>query len=91
MGVKVFVGNLSSSRDRLRSSGRFASHPKCDGCGRPCTEHFTDDRVCGGGDGPGFFLCGRKSCVAKREAVEAQGGIGALRLYYTNQRTKNEV
>jgi len=89
MVFKVFVGNLSNSKDRLRSGGRFASHPKCDGCGKPCTEHFSDERICGGSDGPGFYLCGRKTCSRKLEAIEAKGGLEALRAHCVAQRKEN--
>lgn len=65
-------------------------HPKCDGCGKPCTEHFTDDRVCQGGDGPGFYLCNRAACVRRREAIEAASGVDGLRRLYTEQRARND-
>jgi hypothetical protein len=52
------------------SSGQFIKSAACDGCGKPVgTNYFTDDEVCGGGDGPGFYLCERKRCAARREGM----------------------
>lgn len=49
--------------DRAKASGRFKASPPCDGCGKPVgTAYYTDDDVCGGSDGPGFYLCERKLC-----------------------------
>jgi hypothetical protein len=85
------ISTLTSAKDRLREQGRFKKHPACDCCGKPCTEFFTDERVCGGGDGPGFFICGRKACSAKAQRVELEGGIEALRKLYTLQRELNNA
>lgn len=43
----------------------------CDACGLPIDEekYATDDEVCEGGDGPGFFLCERTECLAKHVAM----------------------
>ena len=54
-------------------------------------EHFTDDRVCGNTDSPGFYLCGRAGCERARAKVEAEGGLGALKRYYITQRSKNDA
>ncbi len=82
----------SSPQDRLRDAkgSRFVKHPKCDGCGKPVTEHFTDERVCGGTDGPGFYICGRKRCTATLTEVEESGGLEALGAHYAAQRKANE-
>jgi len=57
-----------SKRDR---TGRYSSGPPCDGCGSPVgTDPWTDDEICGQGDGPGFFLCQRATCRKRREALE---------------------
>jgi hypothetical protein len=86
----ALVGNLNSKRDRLRRhNGCYTKHPACDCCGKPCTEHYTDDRVCAGSDGPGFYICGRAACKRKAERIEAAGGIEALRTAYTTQRASN--
>ena len=59
-------------------NGRFRKSPLCDGCNKPVgTNYFTDDEVCAGSDGPGFYLCERKRCFpgsekltpAEREAI----------------------
>ena len=84
------IGNLQTKQDRLHDkNGKFTEHPKCDGCGKPCTEHFTDERACGGGDGPGFYLCGRKYCQIRLDRVEEKLGVEGLKTWYTIQRTKN--
>ena len=47
--------------------GRYKATAKCDGCNKPVgTNYFTDEDVCGGSDGPGFYLCDRKRCIAAR-------------------------
>lgn len=72
---------------RERTSGRYAKSPPCDGCGKPVgTGYFTDDEVCGGGDGPGFYLCERKRCVTRLQPL----GVEDRRRLYTEQRTANE-
>lgn len=70
---------------------------KCDACSRPLrlgsageTIHLTDDRVCGSGDGPGFFLCDRRPCQITCEKAEAAGGLERLRALYADGRRKNE-
>lgn len=72
------LGEPETGVGRARS-GRFAELPRCDACGKPVSEHFTEDRVCGGSDGPGFYVCGRKRCAARLEKAEAEGGLDALR------------
>lgn len=80
--------NPANTLDQPRATdGRYSSKPACDACGKPCTgEHFTDDEVCGGSDGPGFYLCGRVRCIAKRP-----DGLEDRRTYYTAQRARNEA
>lgn len=52
-------------RRKRDGGGRYAIEQRCDLCGKPIHgEYGTDAEVCGGGDGPGFFLCGRKACLA---------------------------
>lgn len=47
-------------------NGRCVASARCDACGKPVgTAYYTDDEVCGGGDGPGFYLCERKRCGEK--------------------------
>jgi hypothetical protein len=90
---KPLVGSLQSTADRIRDSrgGRFAKHPKCDCCGRPCTEHLSDERVCGAGDGPGFYICGRRACERLAEKIESEGGLPALRAHYEETRRRNQA
>lgn len=62
----------------------------CDGCGVSfdCDEpdaHYTDDEVCDGGDGPGFFLCSK--CGNATSGL----GIEARRTLYTEQRERNDA
>ncbi len=63
---------------RARGTGRYLASPRCDGCGKPVgTAYYTDDEVCGGSDGPGFYVCERKRCAAKLTglSVEARRAI----------------
>lgn len=72
--------------DARDSSGRYAKSQSCDCCGKPVgTEYLTDDEVCGGSDGPGFYLCQRKRCAAKQAGLSVE----ARRALYTAQRAKN--
>lgn len=74
-------------RDR---AGRYAIEQRCDCCGKPITErtggHVTDTDVCGGGDGPGFLLCGRARCEALRGALD----VDRRRALYAAGRIRNE-
>ena len=73
------------------AAGRFAAVPKCDFCGKPITgTHYSDTRVCGNSDGPGFYLCDRKRCVAARERLEEEHGLNNLALRYAEQRKQND-
>ena len=64
-------------------AGRFIETPSCDGCGKPVgTAYFTDDEVCGVGDGPGFYVCERKCCSKKLNGLD----IEARRAVYTATR-----
>jgi hypothetical protein len=59
-----------ATRTARGASGRFVKVQCCDFCQKPVTgEHFTDSRVCGGTDGPGFYL-------------EAAEGVEGLRKAY---------
>ena len=72
--------------------GRFIKVTRCDGCGKPITgQHFTDDRVCQGSDGPGFYLCHRKQCGLRLLKILTERGIEALRGHYTATRARNEA
>lgn len=84
--VVYSVTGSTSKSDRLRNGGKFSKHPPCDGCGKPVTAHYSDDRVCGGGDGPGFNICDRARCGARLAKLEAAGGLEALRAHYTATR-----
>jgi len=80
-----------ATRTRRGARGRFARVTRCDGCGKPVTgRHFTDDRVCGGTDGPGFYLCDRKQCGLRVLKIQTEAGIEALRAHYTATRAQNE-
>lgn len=62
-----------SHEGRDSGSGRFVKSAACDGCGKPVgTNYFTDGEVCGGSDGPGFYLCERKRCAAAREGLSIE-------------------
>lgn len=64
----------SDRTERARKGGQFVKSPACDCCGKPTgRDYCTDDEVCGGNDSPGFYLCSRVRCVAKREALDVEG------------------
>lgn len=76
----------SPHRARARKSGRYTASPLCDACGKPCgTAYFTDDEVCGGTDGPGFFLYERRSCIVARSLP-----VEERRALYTRMRALQE-
>lgn len=82
------VRNKPRHDDRVVGGGKFKKSPPCDACGKPVgTDYMTDDEVVGNGDGPGFFLCDRKRCEAKRDALDVAG----RRALYTAQRAKNNA
>jgi hypothetical protein len=70
------------------SNGKYVRSSPCDACGKPTNEatRATDDEVCGGSDGPGFYLCDRKRCQAK-----VPDGVEERRAYYTAQRALNDA
>lgn len=70
---------------RENVSGRYeATHP-CDCCGKPAGNDFmTDAEVCGGSDGPGFYICERKRCAAKRDGKTVE----ERRAMYTAERAR---
>ncbi len=83
MTSKLSTVEDATNTARNLKNGRFASVQRCDFCGKPITgAHLTDERVCGGTDGPGFYLCARVRCVEKRQAVEDASGIDGLRVVY---------
>lgn len=69
---------------RDRHTGRYKSTIRCDYCGAGVgnNAYYSDDEVCDGSDGPGFFLCGRKRCIAARDQLP----IEVRRVLYTAQR-----
>lgn len=70
------------------TGGRYRSSELCDACGKPVgTEYLTDDEVCGGGDGPGFFLCSRVRCCNKRDPLT----VDQRRALYTERRALNQA
>ena len=73
--------------DLRDSSGRYKKTHACDGCGKPVgTDHMTDDEVCAGGDGPGFFLCDRKRCPTNNATFQNKPVAERL-AFYTATRT----
>lgn len=94
------VMGTATHNARRRSNGQYAKWPACDACGKPVNDeerHYTDDTVCQGSDGPGFFLCGRVRCDKRIEKVDAgrefndPAAIEARRDLYTRQRKANET
>lgn len=74
---------------REATGGRFTRGYSCDYCGKSigrdaagAINHYTDDDVCGGSDGPGFMLCGRVRCCREREALSVE----ERRAAYTRRR-----
>jgi hypothetical protein len=74
-------------REHRGGDGKYVKADPCDGCGKPTNEatRMTDDEVCGGSDGPGFFICDRKRCSAKLEPMTVE----QRREHYTKQREIN--
>lgn len=77
-----------------RADGRFRSSVACDACGRgvgslndDSSEWYTDNEVCGCGDGPGFYLCARASCRKRYAHMDVE----ERRVFFTLQREKNEA
>jgi hypothetical protein len=63
--------------------GKYRATAKCDGCNKPVgTNYFSDEDVCGSGDGPGFYVCDRKRCAAKLEGL----GVEQRRAVYETNR-----
>ena len=55
------------------SRGRYAPTALCDCCNRPAgNDPLCDDEVTGGDQVPGFVLCERKRCEAKRDALDVE-------------------
>lgn len=71
------------------ASGKYTNAIKCDCCGKPTNEaeRYSDDEVCGSSDGPGFYLCHRKRCATKRDAMTLAERTG----HYCTQRAKNNA
>jgi hypothetical protein len=66
-------GDGSSGFVERWADGRFAKSMLCDFCCKPIGAiHYTDSDVCGDSDDPGFYLCGRKRCEAKREKLSVE-------------------
>jgi len=62
-----------SHEERDEASGRYVGTERCDLCGKPVgTDYMTDGEVCGTGDGPGFYLCERRRCVAARAGLSVE-------------------
>lgn len=101
--IRSTLGEVSGKgkpphKPRRDDIGRYANAPKCDGCGKPCATpidpndedsgaYYTDDDVCGLTDGPGFHLCARRRCEAKREKLNVE----QRRQLYTEQRAKHST
>lgn len=80
-GAGALAGDLERARD-----GKFRKSILCDCCGKPCgRDHMTDDEVCGGSDGPGFYICARVRCGKLVEGKTTE----ERREIYTARRAKN--
>lgn len=79
---------MRTEQQKRGDDGKYTKHTRCDGCGGTIKgDYLTDDEVCEGGDGPGFFICERKRCGAKLEKMDT----AARRTHYFTQRAKNEA
>ncbi len=59
------ANTINTKRDLV---GRYTVIQLCDSCGKPIHgDHLTDDEVCVGSDGPGFYLCNRTRCQTSYE------------------------
>lgn len=69
---------------KREADGRYAVEQLCDLCGKPIHGRYgTDNEVCDGGDGPGFYLCSRKACWKKIEGKSPE----QRRVMYTRRCT----
>jgi hypothetical protein len=62
-------GHDSLFRQRGKD-GRYQASELCDACNKPTNDvlgWYTDDEVCQGSDGPGFYLCHRVACGKRRD------------------------
>jgi len=74
--------------ERDRRGARFVKAPSCDACGKSIgKDRCTDGEVCGGGDGPGFYICSRVRCAARLNDLTVE----QRRTLYTAQRNKKET
>ncbi len=73
---------------RDRHTGRYKATIRCDFCGGAIgnNTYCSDDEVCAGSDGPGFYLCGRTRCETARRGLS----VATRRALYTAQRAVNE-
>lgn len=72
-------------RNRERN-GRYRNEDtRCDVCARgidtQASEYCTDDEVCQGSDGPGFFLCNHPTCCRVQLRVLALPPEARRRIY----------
>lgn len=76
----------TESQKRNAATGLYTKHTRCDGCGGAIKgDYLTDDEVCNGGDGPGFYICERVHCSTKLAAMSVE----QRRTHYTAQRRSN--
>lgn len=63
---------MSKHNDRDQT-GRYKNTHACDGCTLPVgADHMTDEEVCGGSDGPGWYICHRRRCAAKLDGLSVE-------------------
>jgi hypothetical protein len=74
MEAHTMTKKLERMQHNARSrNGQYRVTPKCDGCGKPIgTNYFTDSDICGGSDGPGFYICDRVRCAKRLEGLNVE-------------------
>ena len=70
--AEVLAAPKPRHRKREKAGGRYAASPPCDACGKPSgTDPLSDDEVMDATKSSlGLVLCERKTCEAKRGALE---------------------
>jgi hypothetical protein len=97
---RILAGWYGDAIDHYLSAVRRAAAALswCDACGEVIVDAYsTDDEICGGGDGPGFFLhstcgavCASRSLEDRREIYQGGRHRGRHRVNYLLRKTRED-